>query len=513
MKRSPRPRRTANFFEVVQQLQERSGPIASCVFLFLACLLLAGIASAAPSVTLSKKSGPPTSKILVSGRGFESNVGVDIFFDTKDKALVVTNGKGEFHDAGIHAPHNAHPGEHWVTALERHNDKGAQAPFMVFTDWPQYHFDSGRTGFNPYENVLDKDTVSGLGLRWEAEDLKMPAVSNGLVYAGSLEGNGFLFALNDETGETVWVDQFDSTTESGPAVSGKDVYDGSIAAAGASFSAMDALTGSMLWSSTCGQIYDSPALSNGLVYIAGDNQIFAFDAGTGSTIWSRAFSASVSTTTPAVAEGEAFEIPADEVLYALDAKSGAVLWTFTSGDQSGVYSNPAVSNGVVFVSFGKVFYAVNASNGSVVWTYPVATTDPAIANGIVYFGSGKFVYALNAVTGVLLWRYTASGQITSPSVANGVVYFGSLSNIIYALDAKNGQLLWSSVTDCCQGFGFAPAIVNGWLYAGGLQAFSLQGAARKLSNSILAPKLTTLHPNLALRPSNRRLSSAGGSVD
>ena len=97
--------------------QERSPPIAFFAFLFLACLVLCGIASAAPSITLSKKSGPPTSKILVSGRGFEPNVGVDIFFDIKDKALVVTNGKGEFHDAGIYAPRSAGPGEHWVTAL------------------------------------------------------------------------------------------------------------------------------------------------------------------------------------------------------------------------------------------------------------------------------------------------------------------------------------------------------------------------------------------------------------
>jgi hypothetical protein len=114
--------------------QERSQPIAFVACLVVACSLLCGIANAAPSITLSKKSGPPTSKILVSGRGFEPNVGVDIFFNTKDKALVVTNGKGEFHDARIHAPRSARPGEHWVTALERNNDKGAQEPFLVQTD-------------------------------------------------------------------------------------------------------------------------------------------------------------------------------------------------------------------------------------------------------------------------------------------------------------------------------------------------------------------------------------------
>jgi len=114
-----------------------------CVF-----AALCGIASAAPSIVLSKKSGPPTSKILVSGRGFEPNVGVDIFFDTRDKALVVTNGKGEFHDAKIYASRTAPPGENWVTALERNNDKGAQAPFLVQTDWSQFHFSPQRDGLN-----------------------------------------------------------------------------------------------------------------------------------------------------------------------------------------------------------------------------------------------------------------------------------------------------------------------------------------------------------------------------
>src|ERR1700680_39001 len=91
-------------------------PVNRRAFLFIACVLLSGMASAAPSITLSQSSGPPTSRILISGRGFEPNVGVDIFFDTKDKALVVANGKGEFHDAGIYAPRSAPPGQHWVHA-------------------------------------------------------------------------------------------------------------------------------------------------------------------------------------------------------------------------------------------------------------------------------------------------------------------------------------------------------------------------------------------------------------
>src|ERR1022692_168615 len=146
--------------------RQRPTAITILAFLLLVSSLLCGVVSAAPSITLSEKSGPPTSKILVSGRGFEPNVGVDIFFDTKDKALVVTNPKGAFHDAGIYAPRSAYPGKHWVTALERNNDKGAQEPFLVQTNWNQFHFDADGTRLNPFENFFNPGRAAQLGLEW-----------------------------------------------------------------------------------------------------------------------------------------------------------------------------------------------------------------------------------------------------------------------------------------------------------------------------------------------------------
>jgi hypothetical protein len=157
----------------------------SCSFLIAACLLLSGISIASPSINLSKKSGPPTSQVLVSGRGFEPNAEVDIYFDTKDEALVVTNSKGEFEDAKAYAPRSAHPGKHWITALDRNNDKGAQEPFLVQTDWSQFHFAPDHEGVNTYENVLDPSAVRDLQFRWsfaaKGNVYSSPAVANGVV--------------------------------------------------------------------------------------------------------------------------------------------------------------------------------------------------------------------------------------------------------------------------------------------------------------------------------------------
>ena len=90
--------------------RKRSGTLARRASLFIVSLLLCGMANAAPSITVSPGSGPPTSRILVSGSGFGTNAGVDIFFDTRDEALVLTDGNGEFHNASVYAPRSAYPG-------------------------------------------------------------------------------------------------------------------------------------------------------------------------------------------------------------------------------------------------------------------------------------------------------------------------------------------------------------------------------------------------------------------
>jgi hypothetical protein len=55
--------------------------------LSMVMLLAGGVCFGGPAVSLSRKSGPPTSKFLVSGSGFRAHAEIDIYFDT--------NGRGE----------------------------------------------------------------------------------------------------------------------------------------------------------------------------------------------------------------------------------------------------------------------------------------------------------------------------------------------------------------------------------------------------------------------------------
>jgi outer membrane protein assembly factor BamB len=421
--------------------REHSQSSAFSSFVLLALFLHSIIASATPSISLSKKSGPPTSRILVSGRGFEANVGVDIFFDTKDKALVVTNGKGEFHDAGIYAPRSAHPGKHWVTALERNNDKGAQKPFLVRTDWSQFHFSPDLDGLNPYENVLSPHTASRLGLKWSFPThyyvYSPPVVVGGVVYIGSVKDS--LYALKTSTGAELWVFP------------------------------------------TNGRVLDAAAVSNGRVFVGAElGDLYALRASDGKELWHIAdFSGGAAT----VVGDVVYVGNLANQLCAIGAKDGHEQWCFDAGRPLNDISAPAVVNGTVYAGStdGNV-YAVDAATGGLLWSYATNgyVDGPAVVNGVVYAPSwDNNLYALDSATGFLLWKFATGGSVTcTPAVADGVVYLGSNDGNVYALDATTGAERWRVLTGPC--YGSSPALANGVVYIGGNQyVFALDAATGK----------------------------------
>jgi hypothetical protein len=61
---------------------------------FLSAVLLGGLCFAQPAVTLSTKTGPPTTKVSVSGTGFPASTAVEIYFEITEFALAATNASG-----------------------------------------------------------------------------------------------------------------------------------------------------------------------------------------------------------------------------------------------------------------------------------------------------------------------------------------------------------------------------------------------------------------------------------
>ncbi|MBQ8034633.1 MAG: PQQ-binding-like beta-propeller repeat protein [Bacteroidales bacterium] len=84
---------------------------------------------------------------------------------------------------------------------------------------------------------------------------------------------------------------------------------------------------------------------------------------------------------------------------------------------------------------------------------------------VVYANTAGTVYALDAKNGNTLWSYKTDGKIFStPAVGKGIVVVGSSDNNIYALDLKSGQKRWSY--KCGKSVLGSPAIMSGIVYIG-----------------------------------------------
>jgi outer membrane protein assembly factor BamB len=492
--------------------QKRHRPLAYFVAVFLACLLLCGIASAAPSITLSKKTGPPTSGFLVSGRGFNANQNVDIYFGSKDEAQVTTDSQGAFHNAKAYATRSAQPGEHEVKAVEQDNQQSAQQPFLVRANWTQFHrLDMMR--FNPDENVLNDKNVGNLKLLWQYQTggyvASSPAVSNGVVYVGSDDNK--VYAIDAASGTKLWdydAGNYVSYVDSSPAVSNGVVYFGS---ENGIVYALNARTGSKLWSYQTGDyVISSPAIVDGVVYVgSNDGYLYAFNATTGAVLW--AFPVANGpwgrgvNSSPAVVNGVVYVGSNDYNVYAVDAKTGTELWSFATGYL--VQSPPSVVDGVVYVgSADQNVYALNATTGTKLWSFQIGHSlavysSPAVANGVVYIGDSN-IYALNAHTGKVLWRKMGLWSSSSPAIANGIVYLASGSGFLFALKASNGEKSWGYPISK-EYIGSSPTVVNGKLYIGSdynISAFGLPSGDETAASP--RPALNALHPDFSLRASD-----------
>lgn len=195
-------------------------------------------------------------------------------------------------------------------------------------NWPTIHHDVARSG-------RTADEVRGpYAKRWvrffpgEIMTTRLEAiVAEGRVFVGTYSGN--LYALNDDSGETLW--KF---------------------AAG-------------------GPILHSPAVDAGVVFFGcEDGFVRALDAKSGRPIW-RAPEKPVPggfDTSPAVFKGRVLLGARNGVFYAMEAKTGAVKWTVATGGP--IRTSAACANGkIVFASDDMHAYCADA-RGALLWKSP-----------------------------------------------------------------------------------------------------------------------------------------------
>jgi hypothetical protein len=244
-------------------------------------------------------------------------------------------------------------------------------------DWTTYVSGQQRTGFNSAETSISTGNIHSLVLKWSQFAGKgvsdQPIEVGGVVFWGSWDGYFHAFTTS---GQHIWDRQIGTTTDSscdpvetGVASSAAFGTIGStpaifVSGGNASFYALNANTGAIIWSTSLGSspshfLWSSPLLANGSVYIGessyGDcplveGQVMKLDAATG-------------------ALQNTFNVVPNGCL-------GAGVWSSPTLDPTGstlfVTTGNAASCGKVATPYGSALVQLNASDLSVVnsWQVP-----------------------------------------------------------------------------------------------------------------------------------------------
>jgi outer membrane protein assembly factor BamB len=314
-----------------------------------------------------------------------------------------------------------------------------------------------------------------------------PVVGYGLVFVNQFRGR--FFAVNAATGKRQWRKHFLHCAAASPAI-GKDIVyqaymqpypcnrfprtqKGFIAAILFRSKKRGILfhRGKILWRYQTGAVESSPLLVNGILYFGSwDHHLYALDVRERShprLRWRIDLGSEVNSS-PAYADGLVFVGTDGGSVYALDAQTGRVRWRSSSfsGFLHGreyFYATPTVSYGRVYIgNTDGTLYAFGARTGHLLWARHAGSyvyTAAAVWRREVIIGTydGNLI-AYNAATGDELWRHVAPAAIHgAPTVLDGLVYFSSCPSCgqngsrhakagprgTYAVDARNGRLVWS----------------------------------------------------------------------
>ncbi len=241
-------------------------------------------------------------------------------------------------------------------------------------DWPRWR-GPDLNGISRETGWSDKWPAGGPERLWRVRvDTGFAAVTvaNGRVYTmGNRNDTDIVFCLDEKTGKEIWRREY-------PSPKAPRYYDGG---------------------PSC-----TPTVDGGVVFTLGrQGDAFAFDAGTGKTLWSKNAAEEIDAEYPEWGYSGSPFVAGDKLLLnvgtaglALDKKSGKLLWR--TGSAAAGYSTPLpfkqAGRDCVALFGAKAMHAVEAASGRIVWSHPWETSwdvnaaDPILHDGRLFLSSG-----------------------------------------------------------------------------------------------------------------------------
>jgi len=175
---------------------------------------------------------------------------------------------------------------------------------------------------------------------------------------------------------------------------------------------------------------------------AADGRLYAFDKGSGLSIWANQYAAPFSGQLTVF--GDRIYVAGDAVtLFALDQATGHVAWRYRT--RSSISCPVAVTDGVVF--FGSTdgyVYAFSETRSKVLWRHRTGAAVQAVVvveNGLLAASLDNFAYLLSLRKGAIIWRQLLPGRIASrPFTSTDGALFTPLStDSAIVLGLKDGK--------------------------------------------------------------------------
>jgi eukaryotic-like serine/threonine-protein kinase len=301
-------------------------------------------------------------------------------------------------------------------------------------------------------DLIALDLASGK-LRWKYTTGNLigessPAVGSDAVYVGDL--GGVIHAVGLRDGARLWTFKTGSEIKSSPVLVPAGSPPRTPARGGASdvvligsydghLYALEARTGRLRWKVlTKGQVHATPAVQDGLAFIAGCDAVFrAIRVADGKEVY-QIESGAYTGASPVVDGDRAYFGTFNFEVLALDLKRRRIAWRYTQPDaQFPYYSSAALDGGRVIVGGrDKVVHAIDAATGKAAWTFATRArvdSSPVVAGGRVYIGSSDGrLYVLDAASGKKVWEFdTGAGLTASPAVAAGKIIIGAQDGRLY----------------------------------------------------------------------------------
>lgn len=216
----------------------------------------------------------------------------------------------------------------------------------------------------------------------------------------------------------------------------------------------------------------APVVSNGVVYTAVGQRVFALDQATGNQKWRFPLvdpipgyfrSAPVLVGNVIVAAGD------NRMIYGISSDRGELKWSYTS--EVPIIGQPiAVGNMIVFGLSDSTIMAINAENGAKAWNAPykvfAGLTGQLAANGtsVLFFTQDNALNSLSALSLKINWtrRFTNVNSDSQP-ILFGDYIFVNAGSYVACLSAGGGTVRWQQNTG--ESLMYAPAASSEGVFA------------------------------------------------